>query len=248
MLDGIAARIGRHDPAAQRVTPRGGVGESLRLSSAVSVRRRPQAVGLVVVVTTDDWHPASRLSWPPRPYSASAQTVWLFDAAPRIALVAFNRVRSGTFGARWGLSVPRAGGRSPAWSGARTIVTPMPVEHRPADGNPSPLAPGRSRRRGAMRPLPTQRRHHQVASKAAEHAQLHPERGCWCRELGHVMRPADTRVSGRRGGLVVAAERSLQAAGEWALQAPAVAAIGADGGCCSARRTHAAPPRGGAVR
>src|SRR5215218_8438574 len=71
---------------------------------------------------------------------------------------------------------------------------------------------------------------------------------CGCRELGHVMRPADTRVSGRRGGLVVAAERSLQAAGEWALQAPAVAAIGADGGCCSARRTHAAPPRGGAVR
>src|SRR5215213_742125 len=64
---------------------------------------------------------------------------------------------------------------------------------------------------------------------------------CWCRELGHVMRPADTRVSGRRGGLVVAAERSLQAEGEWALQAPAVAAIGADGGCCSARRTHAAP-------
>ena len=40
---------------------------------------------------------------------------------------------------------------------------------------------------------------------------------CWCRELGPVMRPADTRVSGRRGGLVVAAERSLQAAGEWAL-------------------------------
>src|SRR5215207_6657239 len=39
-----------------------------------------------------------------------------------------------------------------------------------------------------------------------------------CQELGHVMRPADTRVSGRRGGLVVATERSLQAAGEGALQ------------------------------
>src|SRR3954447_10997096 len=39
MLEGIAVRIGRHDPAAQRVTPRGGVGESLRLSSAVSVDR-----------------------------------------------------------------------------------------------------------------------------------------------------------------------------------------------------------------
>ena len=40
MLEGIAARIGRHDPAAQRVTPRGGVGESLRLSSAVSADKR----------------------------------------------------------------------------------------------------------------------------------------------------------------------------------------------------------------
>ena len=59
--------------------------------------------------------------------------------------------------------------------------------------------------------------------------------GCGCRELSHVMRPADTRVPGHRGGLVVAAERSLRGAGEWALRAGADAASGANGGCCSAR-------------
>ena len=75
-----------------------------------------------------------------------------------------------------------------------------------------------------------------------------PTPGCGCRELGHVMRPADTRVPGHRGGLVVAAERSLRGAWEWVLRAGADRAIGVDGGCCSARDTRVAQLRGGAVR
>ena len=58
----------------------------------------------------------------------------------------------------------------------------------------------------------------------------------------------DTRVRGRRGGLVVAVGRSLRRVGECGLRAGADRASGAGGGCCSARRTPPAPPRGGAVR
>ena len=64
---------------------------------------------------------------------------------------------------------------------------------------------------------------------------------CGCREPGHIMRPADTRVPGRRGGLVVAAERSRRRAGEWGLRAGADQVIGVGGACCSGRRTRAAP-------
>src|SRR4051812_38887590 len=71
---------------------------------------------------------------------------------------------------------------------------------------------------------------------------------CGCREPGHVMRPADTRVAGRRGGLVVAVGRSLWRAGECGRRAGADRVICVGGGCCSARRTPQALLRGGAVR
>ena len=61
MLEGIAARIGRHDPAKQRVTPRGGVGESLQLGGQCSAKTASGGAGLSVVIT-DDWYSASRLN------------------------------------------------------------------------------------------------------------------------------------------------------------------------------------------
>jgi hypothetical protein len=63
--------------------------------------------------------------------------------------------------------------------------------------------------------------------------------GCRCRELGHVLRPADTRVRGRRADLATAVGRSLRGAGSAAC-GRADRAIGAGGGCCSARGRLAA--------
>jgi hypothetical protein len=71
---------------------------------------------------------------------------------------------------------------------------------------------------------------------------------CGCREPRHIMRPAHTRVEGRRAGLVATDERSLRRAGECGRRAVADRAIGAGGECCSARRTPRAPVRGGVVR
>ena len=71
---------------------------------------------------------------------------------------------------------------------------------------------------------------------------------CGCRELGHVMRPARTRAEGRRAGLVAGAGRSRRRPGECGLRVGADRAIGAGGGCCSARCTPAALRRGGVVR
>ena len=69
-----------------------------------------------------------------------------------------------------------------------------------------------------------------------------------CREHGHVMRPARTRVRGRRAGLGAAVGSLRRSMSEWHLRAGADPAFGAVGGCCSAGRTRAARPRDGAVR
>jgi hypothetical protein len=56
-----------------------------------------------------------------------------------------------------------------------------------------------------------------------------PTRACECGKLGHVTRPAHTRVSRHRGNLVVAAEWSVQMAEECRRLAAADRAIGAAG-------------------
>jgi predicted ATPase/DNA-binding SARP family transcriptional activator len=71
---------------------------------------------------------------------------------------------------------------------------------------------------------------------------------CGCREPGHVMPPADTRVRGRRVDLVAAAGLQHWTVGEWRPWAAADAATGAGDACCSARRTPAAAASGGVVR
>ena len=63
---------------------------------------------------------------------------------------------------------------------------------------------------------------------------------CGCRKLGHVTRPARTRVRGRGADLVAVAERTLGRAGECGPRAGVDGAIGAGGACCSARRTWSA--------
>jgi hypothetical protein len=55
------------------------------------------------------------------------------------------------------------------------------------------------------------------------------EHGCGCRELGHVMRPVDTRVRGHRGDLVRSGRTVALGAGECGLRVGADRVIGAGG-------------------
>ena len=72
----------------------------------------------------------------------------------------------------------------------------------------------------------------------------HTRKPCGCREPCHVMRPARTRVRGRRVDLVAAVGVPPWTVGEWRLWAAADAASGAGDECCSARCT----PRSTSVR
>ena len=71
---------------------------------------------------------------------------------------------------------------------------------------------------------------------------------CGCRELGHVMRPAVLVYETAESVSSQRPDSRCRRAGECGLRAGADRVIGVGGGCCSARRTPAALPRGGAVR
>ena len=87
-----------------------------------------------------------------------------------------------------------------------------------------------------------------LLDEAAEGLGGGPAGPCGCREPCRVMRPAHTHERGRRAGPVAMAGWPRRSAGECGRPAGVGGVIGEGGGCCSARGTPAALPRGGAGR